>query len=157
MKKSFKKILTILLASICLTGCASTGSSEPMTAEQFKSKMEEKNMTVNDQTASATDSSYQKIYVAVNGKKYSFDYYFMDSPESAETVYEYAVSNLDNTYGGMATSEISEKEKDNVKYYSISATDYYCEAVKKENTVLYMVAAHNYESEAKDILSDLGY
>lgn len=34
-------------------------------------------LTVEDQTSSATDSTYQKIYVAVDEEKYSCEYYFM--------------------------------------------------------------------------------
>lgn len=39
-----------------------------MTANEFKKSMEKKGFTVVDQTASAADSTYQKIYVAVDDK-----------------------------------------------------------------------------------------
>ncbi len=37
--------------------------------------MEGMGLTVEDQTSSAKDSTYQKIYVAVDEEKYSFEYY----------------------------------------------------------------------------------
>ena len=44
---------------------------------------------------------------------------------------------------------ILEDENNSVADYSVSASDYYCEVLKKENTVLYVTAYHDYELEAK--------
>ena len=119
--------------------------------------MEGMELTVEDQTSSATDSTYQKIYVAVDEEKYSFEYYFMKGEDSADVVYQYAVSNLSNTYDGVDDATILEDENNSVADYSISASDYYCEVLKKENTVLYVTAYHDYELEAKKIIDELGY
>ena len=61
--KNIKGILSLTLVIIFLVGCSST---ETMTANEFKKSMEKKGFTVVDQTASAADSTYQKIYVAVD-------------------------------------------------------------------------------------------
>ena len=50
-------------------------------------------------------------------------------------------------------SEMCIRDRD----YSVSASDYYCEVLKKENTVLYVTAYHDYELEAKKIIDELGY
>ena len=50
-----------------------------------------------------------------------------------------------------------EKEKQNISDYSVSASDYYCRVLKKENTVLYVTAYHDYEDEAKSVVKELGY
>ena len=118
---------------------------------------EKKGFTVVDQTASAADSTYQKIYVAVDDKKYSFEYYFMNSAESADVVYQYAVTNLGDTYKDVENATILEKEKQNISDYSVSASDYYCRVLKKENTVLYVTAYHDYEDKAKSVVKELGY
>ena len=55
--------------------------------------------------------------------------------------------------GGRLTEEDKKKYTD----YQVSAEDYYCEVIKQENTVLYVTAYHDYESEAKQIVSELGY
>lgn len=157
MKKFWVTVLGIVLALICFTGCGDSSSAETMTAKEFKKNMEEMGLSVEDQTSSAADSTYQKIYVAIDDEKYSFEYYIMKSEDSADVVYQYAVSNLNNTYEGDDTATISEKEKKSFADYSVSASDYYCEVLKKENTVLYVTAYHDYESEAKDIIAELGY
>ena len=97
------------------------------------------------------------IYVAVDEEKYSFEYYFMKGEDSADVVYQYAVSNLSNTYDGVDDATILEDENNSVADYSVSASDYYCEVLKKENTVLYVTAYHDYELEAKKIIDELGY
>lgn len=157
MKKIVRRIISIVLVTCCLVGCGSSETSETMTAKEFKKIMEKKGFTVEDQTSSAADSTYQKIYVAIDEEKYSFEYYFMKSTDSADVVYQYAVSNLNNIYEGVETATISEKDRNNITDYSVSASDYFCEVLKKENTVLYVTAYHDYESEAKDIVSELGY
>ena len=152
--KNIKGILSLTLVIIFLVGCSST---ETMTSNEFKKSMEKKGFTVVDQTASAADSTYQKIYVAVDDKKYSFEYYFMNSAESADVVYQYAVTNLGDTYKDVENATILEKEKQNISDYSVSASDYYCRVLKKENTVLYVTAYHDYEDEAKSVVKELGY
>ena len=153
MKQILEKYLAITLVLVLMTGCGSAADKEIMTAKEFQKKMEGMGLTVEDQTSSAKDSTYQKIYVAVDEEKYSFEYYFM----KGDVVYQYAVSNLSNTYDGVDDATILEDENNSVADYSISASDYYCEVLKKENTVLYVTAYHDYELEAKKIIDELGY
>ena len=129
--------------------------NEKENSNRIKKNMEEIGLRVEDQTSSAADSSYQKIYVAADTEKYSFEYYFMKSDESADMVYQYAVSNLKNKYEGNAT--VVESERNSIKDYSVSSSDYYCEVLKKENTVLYVTAYRDYKTEAKEIVEELGY
>ena len=149
--------MCIMLIATSLTGCGNLSSTETMTAKEFKNQMEGKGFTVEDKTDSAKDTNYQKIYVAADVEKYSFEYYFMKRDDSADMVYQYAVSNLNRTYEGKDTATIVEKEKNGMAYYSVSAEDYYCEVIKKENTVLYVTAHHDFKEEAKKIISELGY
>ena len=81
----------------------------------------------------------------------------MKGDDSADVVYQYAVSKLSNTYDGVDDATILEDENNSVADYSISASDYYFEVLKKENTVLYVTAYHDYELEAKKIIDELGY
>lgn len=159
MKRVSKILCAMALGALTLTGCGANGQSddEIMTTTEFKRVMEKKGLSVTDQTETAADKSYQEIYVAVDEEKYSFEYYFMKGEDSADVVYQYAVSNLSNTYDGVDDATILEDENNSVADYSISASDYYCEVLKKENTVLYVTAYHDYELEAKKIIDELGY
>lgn len=155
-----RKILNLVCGTIvagCLTACGSSTSGEVLTAREFQSKMEDAGFTVVDQTDSAADDSYQEIYVATEEEKYSFEYYFMKNDESADTVYQYAVTNLKNTYDSDSSAEINEKDKGTNAKYEVSASDYYCNVLKKDNTVLYITSYVDYEKEAKEIIKNLGY
>ena len=155
-KEKFLFIVAMVFI-LMLSGCGKSSTSEPITTTKFKTIMEEKGLEVTDKTDSAKDHSYQEIYVAVDEEKYSFEYYFMKGEDSADVVYQYAVSNLSNTYDGVDDATILEDENNSVADYSVSASDYYCEVLKKENTVLYVTAYHDYELEAKKIIDELGY
>ena len=157
MKKKILKVVSVVFLLIFVCGCGNTTNSQTMTAQEFKRNMEDRGLEVVDQTSSASDSTYQYIYVALDKEKYSFEYYFMDSPEAFDTVYQYAVSNINNIYEDVDTATITEEDKKKYTDYQVSAEDYYCEVIKQENTVLYVTAYHDYESEAKQIVSELGY
>ena len=90
-----------------------------MTAQEFKRNMEDRGLEVVDQTSSSSDSTYQYIYVALDKEKYSFEYYFMDSPEASDTVYQYAVSNINNIYEDVDTATITEEDKKKYTDYQV--------------------------------------
>lgn len=159
IKKTVKLLMCMVLIATTLVGCVKVSFSKkesvPMTATEFKTQMEEKGFTVTDQTDSAADSTYQEIYVAVEEEKYSFEYYFMKDPNAAEVVYQYAVSNLNNTYKEDEKALIVEAVEDTTANYNVSADDYYCEVIKKENTVLYVTAYSDYKEDAQKIIAEL--
>lgn len=159
MRKMSRILCAATAGLFILTGCSSDGNTdgEILTAKEFKTAMEEQGLSVTDQTESASDSSYQQIYVAVDEEKYSFEYYFMKDPNSAANVFAYAKDNLDNTYADDADAEIAESGSGSALEYSVDASDYYCEVIQKENAVLYVTAYPDYKEEAAAIIDSLGY
>ena len=158
MRKVSKILCAMALGALTLTGCGANGQSddEIMTTTEFKRVMEKKGLSVTDQTETAADKSYQEIYVAVDEEKYSFEYYFMKNPKSAVNVYNYAKDNLDKIYNEDENTKINEKNLSNGVKYSVSASDYYCEVIQKENTVLYVTAYPDYQKDAVEIIEELG-
>lgn len=159
MKKLLRFICVVSIGAFVLTGCGDRedADGEVMTAKEFKTIMEEKGFSVVDQTESAADSSYQQIYVAVDENKYSFEYYFMKDPNSATRVFDYAKDNLAEIYGDVTNAQIEESGSDTDFTYSVSAADYYCEVIQRENAVLYVTSYPDYKDEAKTIIKELGY
>ena len=135
-KKNFLFIVAMVFI-LMLSGCGKSSTSEPITTTKFKTIMEEKGLEVTDKTDSAKDHSYQEIYVAVDKEKYSFEYYFMKNEKSATNVYKYAV--------------------DTQSVYDVTASDYHCKVIKKENTVLYVTAYPEYKEDAEKLVKELGY
>lgn len=153
--RKFIRVLSVVIIVFLLEGCGK--DSETMTAKEFQTVMEKKGFTVVDQTESAVDSTYQKIYVAIDENKYSFEYYFMRDNNSAITVYDYAVDNLKAVYGNDDTVEIWENSSEKSAVCKVNASDYYCEVVRKDNTVLYVTSYVAFAEDAKAILEELGY
>lgn len=154
-----KKFLFIIAMAfmLMLSGCGRSSTSEPITTTKFKSIMEENELEVTDKTDSAKDHSYQEIYVAVDEEKYSFEYYFMKNEKSATNVYKYAVDNLNKTYKENSSAKIAEEESNTQSVYDVTASDYYCKVIRKENTVLYVTAYSEYKENAEKLVKELGY
>ena len=152
-------IITLAFFIIAFTGCSvKVSETTPMTAKEFKTEMEEKGLSVVDQIDSANgDSSYQDIYVATDGDKYSFEYYFMTDPESAKNVFTTATETLDANYKDDSSAVIIANSTDESGKYEVTASDYYCVVCQNQNTVLYLTSNIAYKDEAQDILKDLGY
>ena len=155
-RKKFLFIIAMVFM-LMLSGCGRSSTSEPITTTKFKSIMEENELEVTDKTASAKDHSYQEIYVAVDEEKYSFEYYFMKNEKSATNVYKYAVDNLNKTYKENSSAKIAEEESNTQSVYDVTASDYYCKVIRKENTVLYVTAYSEYKENAEKLVKELGY
>lgn len=155
-RKKFLFIIAMVFM-LMLSGCGRSSTSEPITTTKFKSIMEENELEVTDKTDSAKDHSYQEIYVAVDEEKYSFEYYFMKNEKSATNVYKYAVDNLNKTYKENSSAKIAEEESNTQSVYNVTASDYYCKVIRKENTVLYVTAYSEYKENAEKLVKELGY
>lgn len=157
-----KRIISIAAAFLVifsLASCSGGGSeSTPMTANQFKSSMEEKGLSVVDQTDSVdADSSYQDIVVATDGDKYSIEYYAMTDVESAKNVYSYATNNLDSNYKDDSSAVILANSTEDSGRYEVTASDYYCVVWQNKNVVVYLTSSVDYKDEVRSILSEIGY
>lgn len=149
-----KRILCVVMIGFILVGC---GNKEKITAEEFKTEMEESGLEVVDQTDSLEEQEYQKIYVAVKDKKYKIEYYLMDSGDSAKALYDYFKENLEKKYGNNKKAVILGSDFENQAHYQVSVSDYYYEVVRIEDTVLYATADSNEKKEVKSIIKELGY
>lgn len=155
-RKKFLFIIAMVFM-LMLSGCGRSSTSEPITTTKFKSIMEENELEVTDKTDSAKDHSYQEIYIAVDEEKYSFEYYFMKNEKSATNVYKYAVDNLNKTYKENSSAKIAEEKSNTQSVYDVTASDYYCKVIRKENTVLYVTAYSEYKENAEKLVKELGY
>lgn len=95
---------------VCLRGYYDDFTKKTNTAFVFINQLGKPIKELHGEIRINVDSTYQKIYVAVDDKKYSFEYYFMNSAESADVVYQYAVTNLGDTYKDVENATILETE-----------------------------------------------
>ena len=54
-------------------------------------------------------------------------------------------------------AKITENENNTQSVYDVTASDYHCKVIKKENTVLYVTAYPEYKEDAEKLVKELGY
>lgn len=63
----------------------------------------------------------------------------------------------DKTYKENNSAKITENENNTQSVYDVTASDYHCKVIKKENTVLYVTAYPEYKEDAEKLVKELGY
>ena len=76
---------------------------------------------------------------------------------SPTNVYKNAINNLNKTYKENNSAKITENENNTQSVYDVTASDYHCKVIKKENTVLYVTAYPEYKEDAEKLVKELGY
>ncbi len=157
MKKWQRVFAMTMLVAVLFSLAACGKPKEAIPAADFKYFMEDKGLTVNDETEKMKEPEYQYVYVAADKEKYSFEYYLMRSPSNAESVYNYLVENARKAYEGKSGTATGETTIQGTADFSLSASDYYIRAIKVQNAVLYVTAYSDFKDEAKDMIKELGY
>ena len=159
-----KKILKLsLIAALCtcillsFTGCGK--NKKTITADEFKSKMENKGFTVQDSKLEyASRNDIVKSYLATEkSSKYQIDYFELDSVSSAKSMYDRNVDVIEND---AADSMIKSKVTTSIANYSWFETEFegkYMVISRVENTLICASAKSNYKEDIKTILNELGY
>lgn len=157
MKNRYYRILSLVLVAVVLMSFTACGKKEALTANQFKTFMEEKGLEVIDQTASAENDDYQNVYVAVDLEKYSFEYYFMRNDLTAKSLYTFAVEKVKENYKEAHGVTTTEKSFPSSADYSVTASDYYVRVIRVDNAVLYVTSYLDNKDECKEIIKEMGY
>ncbi len=156
--KQWKRGVALAMLMVMTLSMAACGEpKEAITAKEFQHFMEDKGLQFFDRTDTADSDDYQRVCVAVDEEKYSFEYYFMRNDSTAESLYTFAVEKVKANYKGNSGVVAKEKVLSNTADYSLSASDYYIRVIRVDNTVLYVTAYPDYQDECKGIIKDLGY
>lgn len=130
----------------------------PLTAEDFKTKMEEKGYAVTEETNQyvSYDENIKDVYIATSEEgTYEIEFYIINDVDYAKMFYnnneEYFESTKGNTF---SKSNMSLK---NYSKYTLSTNAKYKVLSRVENTVIYINADDTYRDEIKSILKEIGY
>lgn len=156
MKRIFKR-LTVFSILVMIVFMASGCSKDPITAEQFKTKMEDKNYNIVDITSQyASSPEFIKVYVAVTkDSSYQIEYYKFDSTDSAKKAYESTKNEIENSKG--TTSAHTSVSLGNYAKYTLSSDGKYTVVSRVEDTLIYSNTTSTYKDKVKEELDDLGY
>ena len=160
MKKPLIIVLTIVLVIAIIFGVifvALNKEKKSITANEFKTIMQEKGYIIQDATNQFSDYSYvEQVYLAVSSDyKYQIEFYVL-SDESYATGFYNNNKNIFEASKGNTSSETSASLKNSSKY-TLSANNKYSVVSRIDNTLIYLNVDSNYKDTVKDILDELGY
>lgn len=148
-------IAVVVLGTVLMFAFAQ--NKTPITAEDFKNKMEEKEYIIGDASEQFAEYGYiNKSYIAAN-KDYTYQIEFYEILDS-----EYASSffNLNKQVFEERKGNIVTETNVNLKNYSVytlSTDNKYRVLSRIDNTVIYVNVDKQYKDEVKGILDELGY
>lgn len=145
-------ILVVLLSAIFLTGCGDT--KESLNTETFSSKLEEKNFTIVDQTASLIyDSSSIESYIVATSPEgtYYLEFYIYTNESSAQAFYAKQKEQLGNLGAN------SELNVGNFSKYTQTTNEKFSVVSRVGSTLLYTTVDEIYRTEVNDLIKEIGY
>lgn len=150
-------IVLFVVVSIGVVFALFNKSKEPLTAEQFKSTMEEKGYVLTDATAQFSEYDYvKKIFVAEAAKDdYQVEFYELEDESYAANFYANNKAIFESSKGN-ASGETSVSMKNHSKY-TLSSNNKYQVVSRIDNTVIYLNVQDKYKDTVKDLLKELGY
>lgn len=157
MKKSIKILIGIILVVI-VARCVFVVFNKKktaITAEEFKSIMEEKEYTVVETTSQFAEYDFvKKSYIATDGK-YKFEFYELATEEDAIEFFNNNKTIFENEEGEASAIE-SNNGKNYEKISLIKNGKYKCIS-RIKNTALYINIDTEYEGHLKENLKKLDY
>ncbi len=157
--KKVKILLASLLTLAVLFGFSGCGKNKnPITAKEFKSKMEEKSYTVTTSTNQYSNSSIKESYIAVaKNYGYQIEFIVLDSDDSAISMYRTNESNFEVEKNKATVKSYTTVSLANYAKYTLLANNKYKVISRIGNTLIYIDANANYKDEIKTVLDELGY
>lgn len=157
--KHSKKILLIFIAlfTVFISGCSMTKA--PLSAEDFKTKMENKNYTVGDATSQFVNYSYVKnVYIAQSAnQEFQIEFYFLENETNSENFY----NNNKSIFEKDTMKSYSETTMLNYNKYTQSSTNdekkYYSVISTIDNTAVYARVESKYKDAVDEALEEIGY
>lgn len=145
------------MAFVLLTGCGSK-ETEMTGKQKFEDAMKAHGVEIVDHTEEALEDSYECILTARAEGKYSFEYYYMDTPETAQKMYDEMQQKLNGYYSKIEDAEIWMSNNDTQADYSAWAEgEIYNRIIRDGNMMIYVTSPSGSAEEAKGIMTELGY
>lgn len=147
-----KKILILfLILIVLLSGCKS--SKTPISAQDFKTTMEEHQFVTGDATQQY-NGQVEEVIIANNGH-YQLEFFVMPSEDSARISFNTNKSNFETKKVGQSSQKSA--SLGNYDYYYMSSNDIYYIVSRIDNTFLYGTVSKEYKGEVQSLLKELGY
>ena len=151
MKKRILGVLLVVSMVLVLCGCS---KKEAITADDFKSKMEDLGYKITDATGQFKGQTVDSVQLALKDD-YQIEFYVLPSVEQAQSAYTQNKSNIENVKASVSTNKSLEIK--NFSYYTRTTDSIYYVVSRVDNTFIYVAAKVEYKDEISDIISKFGY
>ncbi len=153
----FKSVMIVILSFLVLFTVTGCGNKTAISADDFKTKLEDIGYTVQDATTQMNGvEEIKKVYLAIDAdSKYQIEFYELASGDDAISFF-----NENKVRFEKAKSSISSETFINFFNYSkyvLSVDSSYKVVSRIDNTVIYLDVKDDYESNVKKVLEELDY
>lgn len=147
-----KKILTILIALVCMVSLTACTEKKHINESQIDNTLTKLGFYINDITESMEDSNILVAKTA-NNKKYQFEYYVFKTEETAKKAYK----NNANVFKARKKYKGKEKSSAGFDCYIQTTDTYYNRVERIKNKLVYVSVSLNYKGDVKKTLSKIGF
>lgn len=149
-------IVVILIAIIGIVFANLNKEKISITAESFKSSMEQKGYRITNANSQFSEYDYVKQVYIASSSDYSFqiEFYEFTDENYAMSFYTNNKSIFEASKGNSAETSVSLK---NYSKYTLSSNGKYMVVSRIDNTAIYVDVDDNYRDTVKAILDELGY
>jgi hypothetical protein len=151
MKKRILGVLLVVSMVLVLCGCS---KKEAITADDFKSKMEDLGYKITDATGQFKGQPVDSVQLALKDD-YKIEFYVLPSVELAQSSFTENKSKIENINTSFSTTKSLEIK--NFSYYTRTTGTIYYVVSRVDNTFIYVAAKAEYKDEISDIVSKFGY
>lgn len=164
--RGLKKVLLIVILStfiFMITGCGNkngvlvNNNKKALTADGYKSKMEDKGYTVIDASDQVSQYDYvKKLYIALNADRtYQIEFTEFSDNDNAIAFFENNKKNFEDAKGD--SSEYTKVKLGNYDKYTLLTNGEYNVVARIDNTTIYLNVDEEYKNDVQSTLKDLGY
>lgn len=150
-------IILLFLAVGFITFSIIAKEKDSISAEEFKSLMEEKGHIIIDATSQYEEYEYvKKVYIATKAdNKYQIEFYTLSDDEKAKYFYNTNKEIFEKSKSS-ATSQTSTQMK-NYSKYTLNTDGKYKVISRINNTAIYINVDDEYKNIVKELLKEIGY
>lgn len=155
--KRFKGIMVLVLAFFVLLTVTGCGNKEAISADDFKTKLEEKGYSVQDVTEQMSDvEEIKNVYLAIDAdSNYQIEFYELASEDAAAAFFNENQEIFEKTKS--STNAETSVSVGNYSKYTLQGNNTYKVVSRIGNTVIYLDVDDSYKSKVQEVLKEIDY
>lgn len=155
--KKFKGIMMVALSFLVLLTVTGCGNKTAISADDFKTKLEDKGYTVQDATDQMNGvEEIKKVYIAIDAdEKYQIEFYELNNEDNASVFFNENKEKFEKTKS--STNSETSSSMGNYSKYALTTNGTYKAVSRVGRTVIYIDVEDDNKSKVQSILKELDY